>query len=103
MRENKKSKYKLNIIISAIGILLCITGIILELVVLHEGIIFWSILLFCLVRSFLFPLSNHVFVSLIHANDARIFCQRNEHVAFLALRKRLFGLEFTIHIVHLYF
>ena len=52
MRERRKSKYKLNIIISAIGMILCITGIILELLILHESIIFWAILLFC--NAFIF-------------------------------------------------
>ena len=52
MKERRKSKYKLNIIISAIGMILCITGIILELLILHESIIFWAILLFC--NTFIF-------------------------------------------------
>ncbi len=52
MKERRKSKYKLNIILSGIGILLCITGLILELTVLHESIIFWLILLLC--NAFLF-------------------------------------------------
>ena len=52
MRERRKSKYKLNIIISLIGMILCLTGIILELIILHESIIFWLILLLC--NTFIF-------------------------------------------------
>ena len=52
MRERKKSKYKLNLIISLIGIIICITCLILELTLLHNSVIFWVILLLC--NAFIF-------------------------------------------------
>ncbi len=59
MRERRKSKYKLNLILSGIGVLLCLTGVILELVVLHESIIFWLILLLCNAFIFVGSLINY--------------------------------------------
>ena len=59
MRERRKSKYKLNIIISSIGMVLCIAGIILELLVLHESVIFWTVLLLCNAFVFVGSLINY--------------------------------------------
>ena len=59
MKERRKSKFKLNMILSLIGIVLCITGIILELVLLHESIVFWLILLLCNVFIFVGSFINY--------------------------------------------
>ena len=58
MSERRKSKHKLNLILSSIGMVLCIAGIILERVVRHESIIFWLILLICNLFIFIGSLIN---------------------------------------------
>ena len=59
MRERRKSKYKLNMIISLIAMIICLTCLILELVLIHESIIFWLILLLCNTFIFVGSLINY--------------------------------------------
>lgn len=47
MKEEEKSKYKFNIIISLIGILISIICIIYEILILKSFPIFWIIILSC--------------------------------------------------------
>lgn len=53
MKKEEKSKYKLSMIISLIGIVISIICLILEIVYLKKSIIFWIILLSCNVLIFI--------------------------------------------------
>ena len=46
-KENEKSKYKLSIIISIIGLVICFICLILEIFIIKESMLFWIILITC--------------------------------------------------------
>ena len=45
--EREKSKYKFSIILSIIGLFICLICLILEIFIIKESMLFWIILLVC--------------------------------------------------------
>lgn len=53
MKKEEKSKYKLSMIISIIGIIISVICLVLEIIYLKNAIIFWVIILSCNILIFI--------------------------------------------------